>query len=595
MQIRLSILLTYMLGKSQLVMQLIKLLTQTSMQPIIAPIVAVLKPLGAALSATADNLVWLAQPFVALGRLVVLLLQLLWQPVSVLLWSGPLQLVMGVAQGLLSLLQLLLLPVQALLPGAATIRAGWAAAKATGQAAKAAAPVVKGAAATASHAAKSSWSLWGWWWSPLEALELMRISTMRIVRALQAVVKFFVTMGSTLNQHRLSLMLQLRQQLWGGLRAAADSPAGRVASAVALKMGQEERVARLHQRLRRSDSVLISTGSELLPADSAAVSTVLSLEGELSIGLTEDPGRSGRVLKEFHGDAGSDDEVTSGGTEAPVSPAQVYSSSGGLRHRGAAAVDDSHSRVGSLSRFGHGGGVQHPQSSAAAAANAEVGLHGGKQHQQQQQLQSALALRSLRVGSVGSKQVTFASSSQQQQHHSPAAPNSCDSSSRLHEHQSLGADVAAAAAADEGMLRVSLDTAQAGAARELEPYGYDGLLLRVQGLPKAGGRPASSLGHSRPVVADATGSDVVSGSSSCKQQRSVSPQSPGSSQVDCSADRVVSGVFAVVQQNLITGHGVNKDSLVAAAGAVGGYHGGAGSKGSTAAAATVRRRRSSWG
>jgi hypothetical protein len=367
LQVRLSILLTYMLSKSQLLMQLVTLIASTSLQPIIGPIAALLAPLSSAASAVAAALTWLAQPFVAagrlllgpLGRLLLLLLQALWQLLSLLLWSGPAQALTALGQSIWAVLQLLLLPIQALLPGAAGLRAGWSAAKATGQVAKSAAPAVKGAATTAAKAASSSWSIWywGWGWGMFEPLELMRVSTMRIMRALQAVVRFFVALGVTINQHRLSLMLQLRQKLRGGLRAAAHSPAGRVASAVAVKMGQEERVARLQQRLQRADSGLISVGSELLGhADSVVAGSALSLEGELSMGLggMGDDGMSalrsessfsrlfhGQVAGVVHGgvQTDSDDEVTSGVTRAPsVSP---FPSSRGLRHRAAGAGSSS--------------------------------------------------------------------------------------------------------------------------------------------------------------------------------------------------------------------------------------------------------------
>lgn len=378
-QVRLSILLTYMLGKSQLLMQLVTLIASTSLQPIIGPLAALLAPLGSAASAAAAAASWLAQPFVAagrlllgpLGRLLLLLLQAVWQLLQLLLWSGPVQGLSALGRGAWALLQLLLLPLQALLPGAAGVRAGWSAAKATGQVAKNAAPAVKGAAATAAKAASSGWSIWwwGWGWGMFEPLELMRVSTMRIMRALQAVVRFFVALGVTINQHRLSLMLQLRQKLRGGLRAAAHSPAGRVASAVAVKMGQEDRVARLQQRLQRADSGLISVGSELLGhADSVVAGSALSLEGELSVGLAglgddvlgglrsegsfnrlvhgQVQGR-GQVHSGPHSD--SDDEVTSGVTRAPsVSP---FPSNGGLRHRAAAGAGSSSS---SIMRGGNG-------------------------------------------------------------------------------------------------------------------------------------------------------------------------------------------------------------------------------------------------
>lgn len=334
-----------MLGRTQILVQLIKFLTQTSLQPIIGPLTTALAPLLSAISVTAATVRWLLQPLTSavaalagpismLARLGWLLLQLVWQLVSLLLWSGPLQLVQAVAGVFMGLLQILLLPVQVLLPTAASVRAGWSAAKGAGQVARSAVPVVKSSAAAAS----SSWPMLAWY--PLEALELMRVSTMSIMRALQAVVKFLVTLGSAVNQHRLSLMLQMRQQLRGGLRAAADSPAGRVATAVAVKMGQEQHVQRLQRRLHHTDS-LVSVGSEFLGhADSVAVGTALSLDGELSVGMNgglgeysvRDMGNSLTAMAKADGD--SDDEVTSALSEArDASPAELFSSTAGLRHR----------------------------------------------------------------------------------------------------------------------------------------------------------------------------------------------------------------------------------------------------------------------
>jgi hypothetical protein len=252
-QIRLSILLTYMVGKSQLLVQLVKLLTDASLQPLLASF----EPLASFASA-------LLQPFVdftrmvfgPIGRLVWVVLQMLWRLVSTLLWFGPLQLLQLLGSGLLGVFQLLLLPFQALLPAGAGIKAGWTAARATGQVARNAAPVVAEAARATGY--------W-WWWSPLEALELMRISTVRVVKALQAVLRFFVTLAVTINKHRLSLLVQLKGRLWGGLQAAAASPAGQVATVVAHKMGQGERLRRVQQRVARklhAQDSLHSMGSE---------------------------------------------------------------------------------------------------------------------------------------------------------------------------------------------------------------------------------------------------------------------------------------------------------------------------------------------
>jgi hypothetical protein len=55
--------------------------------------------------------------------------------------------------------------------------------------------VVAEAARTA--AGSGAW----WWWSPLEALLALRVSIVRVAKALQAVLRFFVTLASTINKH----------------------------------------------------------------------------------------------------------------------------------------------------------------------------------------------------------------------------------------------------------------------------------------------------------------------------------------------------------------------------------------------------------
>lgn len=191
-----------MLGKSQLLVQLVKLLTDASLQPLLAPFA----PLLSVGSSLFSGIVWLLQPYVEavrlvfgpIGRLAWVVLQLLWRLVSTLLWFGPLQLLQALGSAVVGVGQLLLLPFEAVLPAAASLRAGWSAAKATGQVARNAAPVVAEAARTAAGAGAGTW----WWWSPFEAFELMRVSTVRVVKALQAVLRFLVTLASTINKHR---------------------------------------------------------------------------------------------------------------------------------------------------------------------------------------------------------------------------------------------------------------------------------------------------------------------------------------------------------------------------------------------------------
>lgn len=64
-------------------------------------------------------------------------------------------------------------------------------------------------------------------------------------------------------------MMQLKGKVWGGLQAAAASPAGRVATVVADRMGQGDRLRRVHQRVARKlhgQDSLNSMGSDALAA-----------------------------------------------------------------------------------------------------------------------------------------------------------------------------------------------------------------------------------------------------------------------------------------------------------------------------------------
>lgn len=62
-------------------------------------------------------------------------------------------------------------------------------------------------------------------------------------------------------------MMQLKGKVWGGLQAAAASPAGRVATVVAHRMGQGDRLRRVQQNVARqlhAQDSLNSMGSEAL-------------------------------------------------------------------------------------------------------------------------------------------------------------------------------------------------------------------------------------------------------------------------------------------------------------------------------------------
>lgn len=357
-----------MLGKSQLLMDLVRLLADTSLQPLLAPFA----PLAALASTIGEGIAWLLEPFVAaatfvfgpVGRLIWVGLQLLWRFISTVLWFGPLQLLELLGSGFLAFGQVVLLPFQALLPAGASLKASWSAAKATSNVARTAAPAVADAARAA--ASSGPW----WWWSPLEALELMRVSTIRVAKALQAVLRFFVALAATINKHRLSLMMQLKGKLWGGLQAAAASPAGRVASVVAHKMGQGERLMRVQERMARKLSgaeSLRSMGSESFAAMGGSFGAVApdgyayrpyrtySIDGDSDIQESQERGDS---EDDDGGEVSSSSmrwQQQAGGTNTTATTARHFRSSAGLRQRAVTAA---------------------ATAAAVAAAAAEGGMNG---------------------------------------------------------------------------------------------------------------------------------------------------------------------------------------------------------------------------
>lgn len=297
-QFRLSVLLGYMLGKSQLAVQLLRLLTHASLRPLLAPLGVLLAPAATAVRAAADAAAWVLSPLLTVGRLLFVpvshLLWLLLQAAWAVLATGPLQLINGLAGGAVAALQgaactvvaaaqLLLLPLRAMLPAAASVRAGWTATRATARVAVSAAPAARRAAAAAAAAGgNAGWSLSGLLYGPLEAFELMRISTLRVVRAAQAVLRFTVTLCATVNKHRLSLLLTLRQQLMQAAAAAADSRPGRVAGALAERAGGGQQLATLRRRIARAKE-LASTGSDALALSDSTAIDGSNLDGSISL------------------------------------------------------------------------------------------------------------------------------------------------------------------------------------------------------------------------------------------------------------------------------------------------------------------------
>jgi hypothetical protein len=216
--VRLYILLTYLFGKSPLFMSLIKLLSSgarlatATLQPLATHAALLLQPLWAAAVYASQMGMYVVRPL-AVGLWQVAnstgqVVKALAGPPAAALW-GLVQLVgqLGwlLLQGPWQLLQLLVLPVLHLVPALSQLKAAWRVTKATGTVAKAAAPTLGKSAAAA---VKSGAWLW-----PGELLHMLQVSTPRMLRAVQSVLRFWVTLGSTLNRHRLSLLMQLRQRL----------------------------------------------------------------------------------------------------------------------------------------------------------------------------------------------------------------------------------------------------------------------------------------------------------------------------------------------------------------------------------------------
>ena len=230
LQIRLSILLTYLFGKSPLFVSLLRLISSIArlateaLQPVFAEISEALAPLSYIATASGKLLLLVLQPLATAVVQIGLQLQWLggvvfglparavWQ-LLLLLW----QLLWVLLQGPLQLLRLLLLPLSLLQPMVLQVKSAWGVAKATGAVAKAAAPGVLKTATAAAAAAGGRGGSGGWWW-PWEALGLMRQTTVKIVKALQSVVRFWVALGTGVNRHRLSLLLQLRWKWRQGKR-----------------------------------------------------------------------------------------------------------------------------------------------------------------------------------------------------------------------------------------------------------------------------------------------------------------------------------------------------------------------------------------
>jgi len=100
-----------------------------------------------------------------------------------------------------SLVQLVILPWQYAYSAAAAVRVLWATVSASAKVAKSAAPAV----ASSAKAVRNNWFVFP---LTLEAVDFVRVTVVRVWRAVRAVAMFLLYAATSLNQHRRSLMLQ---------------------------------------------------------------------------------------------------------------------------------------------------------------------------------------------------------------------------------------------------------------------------------------------------------------------------------------------------------------------------------------------------
>ncbi|KAI8470479.1 MAG: hypothetical protein J3K34DRAFT_256674 [Monoraphidium minutum] len=246
-QMRLSILLTYLLGKSPLLVQALRLARSAA-----AVATEALQPVWAAAVEAGSGVAWALRPVGAALSALALALQ---QLAAALLW-GPLQLLGWLRDAALPLLSPL---ASAFGTVAATMR--WGGGVARGVAG--AAPAVASGAGAAQH---NGWLLLSSW-ARLEALHLQQALVLRAVRSAQAIVRFWLAAATTLNQHRVSLLLQLRQQLQGLQHRAAATRVGAGVTAVARPLLEARR---RRQQLRTVASGPVTSDSSLVPPPAPA-------------------------------------------------------------------------------------------------------------------------------------------------------------------------------------------------------------------------------------------------------------------------------------------------------------------------------------
>ncbi|KAL0032280.1 hypothetical protein WJX79_002214 [Trebouxia sp. C0005] len=240
-QIRLSILLTYLFGESILFVHLLTWLDRAwnvAGRPIVEVMGPPLVVLGSGLEQWGRQLLLLGRSFATAASLAF---KTVTGPPLVLLLAG----MQAVAQFMLPIWQVMVVvvtgPVSLLYAALRSMQAAsstlWQGARPLGHAARSAATLVRTSslAATGSGASMADvGQQMGWWWRwmPGEAWELLRISSLKTLRALQTLGKLATQLASDVSKHRLTLSRRIyrtwrrcKRWCYGVIMAIASLPA----------------------------------------------------------------------------------------------------------------------------------------------------------------------------------------------------------------------------------------------------------------------------------------------------------------------------------------------------------------------------------
>jgi hypothetical protein len=350
---RLSILLTYLLGKSPLFMAALRLVRNMA-----GLATEALKPLWAMMGAAISAMAWALQPLASAVWLLCVAVQ---QLVMALLW-GPLLLLGWVRDALLPLLSPLIVAVRS---ASATLQ--WGGGMARGVAG--AAPAV---ASSAGAVKRSGWLLLSSW-ARLEALHLQQALVLRAVRSAQAIVRFWVAAATTLNQHRVSLLLQLRHQQQRLQRRAAATRVGAALMVVARPLLAAHR---RRQQLRAVPSGALSSDGSLLLAPLVAAADAqrasAHLGGGAAASMTSEVDSSpadpvlGVAPSTCHGSsaASSNGEGANSSSSSIASPDLALLGNG---HDEVAGSEAGHVALGTGAQAARFSGLSHQQLPALAA------------------------------------------------------------------------------------------------------------------------------------------------------------------------------------------------------------------------------------